>query len=300
MRDNIKRPFLFLKRILLLKIIRYLLFDRVRVPIKNKRILFTGISKSILLKNIAIEGYHSYETEFVTLIENYPWHIDLFIDGGAHIGFYSILATLSLDKSVETIAIEPFPENIRYIKEVKKNNNLEFTLIEKALFKRDDQELTFYYPAKSKLPSNASLINSFQGTNGIFKNIPYKTTTISTVSLPTVAGGKNVDTLIKLDCEGSELAILKASPSILKRNNVDFIIEILINNTDKNDLYALMREHGYDAYLLTNSGFVKEERPLTFPYPNIKNRTIWKNHFFTKKNPNMIREASLRLYGYFI
>lgn len=301
--------FSLFKRRLMMEVIKYKLFDKKRVRIGDRKILFTNISDSNLLTKITVKGYREFESEVVKLIENYPWHIDRFIDTGAHIGFYSILATIFFSKDVDIIAVEPFPANVEYIRKIKRINDFDFKLIDKALDKSDDGEVTMYYPVgrnSSKLSSSASLINSFQGTDGIYNNLPCKTLTVKTITLPTAVGIDNRDTLIKLDCEGNELNILKTSSPILKRPNVDFIIEIMLNDKDKQDVYDLMKGYGYNAYLITNTGFVREDRPLTLPYLDIENKyrnytgTVWKSHFFTKRDPHAIEEASLTLYGYYI
>ena len=105
--------------------------------------------------------------------------------------------------------------------------------------------------------------------------------------------------LIKLDCEGNELAILKGASSVLERSNIDFIIEVLLDNDDRQEIFNLMRGFGFDAYLMTHAEFVKQDRPLTIPFPG-RRRTMWANQFFTKRNIEEIREVSLRLYGYWI
>lgn len=293
----------YTRKTLIRLFIRHGILRNIRVSIKDRSIAFDELHGSNLLKMIAVDGYRAHEDEVVRLIEKYPWTIDKFIDAGANIGFYSILASIFFNKDVKVIAVEPFPDNIRYIKKVMKKNNLNFDLIERALDGESDKELSMFYPigkGSSKLASSASLINSFKGTKGIFSNLPYKTIPVRTVTLPQVIGDGDSRTLVKLDCEGNELKILKSSRILLERGNVDYIIEMCINDSDKHELYRLMADSGYDAYLISNAGFIKEDRPLTLPYPNIKNRTIWKNHFFTKKEPNLIKKASLDIYGYYV
>ena len=85
--------------------------------------------------------------------------------------------------------------------------------------------------------------------------------------------------------------ILKFS-SVLERENVDFIIEIMINDSDKNEVFDLMIEHGYNGYLITNAGLIKESRPLTPPRHDRVDRTLWRNHFFTKKPISEIKNFS--------
>ncbi len=291
-----------LRKKIVRELIRCKLLKETTFSLKDRRITFPDIDASNLLCEIACSGYRSYEGEVVTLMENYPWRIDAFIDGGANVGFYSVLGKVFFEKA-DIIAIEPFPENIEYINKLKTLNNLDFKLIDKALHSRSNERLTMYYPTaktSSKLASSASSINSFKSSGGVYDNLPYKTFEVSTITLPEILDNRNENVLIKLDCEGNELNILKASSQILDRRSVDFIIELMINDKDKQDIFNLMKGFGYSAYLMTNSGFVKEDRPLTLPTPSRNDRTQWKNHFFTKRDEASIKEVSLKLYNYYI
>ncbi|MBT5400011.1 hypothetical protein HOL24_05660 [bacterium] len=61
-----------------------------------------------------------------------------------------------------------------------------------------------------------------------------------------------------------------------------------------------MKSNGYTGYLITNAGLVKEDRPLTLPRPNRSDRTLWRNHFFTKKPISEIEQFSIKNYGHWI
>lgn len=273
-----------------------------RIEVNGRSVLFTHIQRSNLLRQIAVDGFRSYETELVTLVESYPFKISKFVDGGANIGFYSILVSLTLP-DVEVVAVEPFPANVTYMKELQRMNDLSFSLVEKALDEQSRDGLVLYCPTgrrSSALSSSASLTNSFSGTQGIFSNLPYETVTVSTTTLANVLGDEPCPALVKLDCEFNELSILQGSASVLGRDEVDFVVEIGIGDHDKEDVFGLFRGFGYGAYLITNAGLVREDRPLTFPYPHGNNRTIWRNHLFTKRSAEEIRAVSLARYGYWI
>lgn len=249
-----------------------------------------------------MRGYfESYENEVLTFITHYPWGVDLFIDGGANIGFFSYYIALTKDWKV--IAVEPFPENVTYIQDHQRNNKIEFTLVDKALDATGQTTKTLFFPSakgSSKLSTSASLVNSFAGSGKCFDHLSCKTLQVQTVTLAEIAGEGDLKRLIKLDCEGNELSILGAAESLLTQEHNDFILEIMINDTDKHEVHSLMTSFGYQAYLLTNAGLVREDRPLTMPYPNVKNRTLWKNHFYTKKNVEIVRDFSLKAYGYWV
>jgi len=292
----------YIKRIIRRAAINYGLIRKKTFLVNKKTIALSNLNESSLLREITLNGFESYENELVTLIKNYPWELYAFFDVGANIGFYSILTEVYHPKT-KIVAVEPFPKNIEYIKKIKKQNGLNFQLVERAIDKSSGEKKSFYFPtakSSSKLASSASLINSFKGTNGIFNHLPYETVEVETETLNSIVSSISDPCLIKIDCEGNELSILTSSTPILERDNVDFIIEIMINDSDKNNVFSLMEEYGYRGFLITNSGLVHEDRPLTFPYPNRKNRTIWKNHFFTKKDISKIKDVSIKYYGYCI
>ena len=89
--------------------------------------------------------------------------------------------------------------------------------------------------------------------------------------------------MIKIDVEGWEYKIISSTKILETLKNVDLILEFNINNPFNNKLFNLLINFGYDSYLMTNKGLIKEFKPLTIPKPKIKSsRTIWRNHFFTK------------------
>ena len=111
-------------------------------------------------------------------------------------------------------------------------------------------------------------------------------------------------TLIKLDLEGYELPVLQsAAKTLTDRSDIDLIVEIMINDTDKDQIFSFLMGMGYNGYLITNAGLVREDRPLTLPYHSSRNktqRTCWKNHFFSKRPPSDIEAFSHAAYGYYI
>jgi len=282
-------------------LIEYGLIRSKRFKVNGKKILFHSIRKNNLLKNICILGFESHENEVIKLVKNYHWELDCFYDIGSNIGHYAVIAS-SYHKESDVIAVEPFPLNAEYIKQIKDNNDMKFSIVQRAVDSISNQEKTFYFPiskSSSKLPGTGTLINTFKGSGGIFNSIPFKTVKVKTISLDDLVQSCNGNALIKIDCEGNEFNILSGSSTILK-DNIDFIVEIMINDNDKHDLFTLMQENGYSGYLITNAGLVSENRALTLPKPDRNDRTLWRNHFFTKKPVSEIKKFSIEHYGYWI
>ena len=128
----LKKIIRFGKKILFSSLINKGFIRQKTFIINKKPITISSINKSNLLKQIAKNGFESYENEMVTLIKNYPWKMNKFIDIGANIGFFSVLTEI-FHPNTKVIAVEPFPKNIEYLKMLKNKNKLSFHLYEKAI-----------------------------------------------------------------------------------------------------------------------------------------------------------------------
>lgn len=272
------------------------------VRVGGRDIRFHRMGDSSITETIALNGFDSFEYELHQFIRHYPWPLGHFIDAGANIGFYSVLASVTHPQAAVT-AIEPFPANIAYIDELKSRNGLRFDVVPRALDDVSGARKSFYAPLthrSAKLPSTASLINTFKGSGGVYDDIPCHEITVETIRLSELL--KPGPTLLKMDIEGAELKVLGSIEHELRiRDDLDVIVEIMINDADKQDVFSFMRSCGYTGYLLTNAGLVAEDRPLTLPSPTSREtllRTCWKNHLFTKRPAAEIRDFSLRVFGY--
>ena len=242
--------------------------------VNSKNIVFHDLGNNNLLKGIGINGFESHENETIKLIKKYNWEVDNFFDIGSNIGHYAVIASLYLE-NVDVVAVEPFQLNAEYIDKLKVNNNLSFSLVKKAVDSTTGETKDFYFPISknsSKLPASGTLINSFKGSGGVYNDLPFNVVQVETITLD----------------------------DLTKDNKGSFLIKIMINDKDKNDVFNLMSEHGYNGFLITNAGLVREDRPLTLPRPNRSDRTLWRNHFFSKKPIDEIEKFSTDNYGYWI
>jgi FkbM family methyltransferase len=274
------------------------------VRVGGRDIRFHRMADSSITETIALNGFDSFEYELHQLIKHYPWPVGHFIDAGANIGFYSVLASAA-HPGVTVTAVEPFPSNIAYINELKDRNGLHFDVVPRALDDVSGARKSFYAPLthrSAKLPSTASLINTFKGSGGVYDDVPCHEITVETIRLSELLSYG--PTLLKMDIEGAEHKVLRSIENELRtRTDLDLIVEIMINDADKQEVFDFMQSCGYAAYLITNAGLVAEDRPLTLPSPTSREtllRTCWKNHFFTKRPAAEIRDFSMKTFGYAI
>ena len=266
--------------------------------IGSRQIVFAPIRRqSRLIDQLVDHGIWSYESELSHFVFANPFGYEHFVDGGAHVALFSTLAECSGTYS-DITAIEASPATAAYIRDFKQSNGLSFSLQECALGASVGR-LTFEIPETGYvMPSHSAL-----SVSDLYREQSKRK--IEVASWPLTEFLKAGRTLVKLDCEGAEETILKAALDALTgRNDIDLIIEIMINDINKQTVFELMRGAGYDAYLMTNAGLVREDRPLTLPVQGVRpkpgsSRTGWRNHLFTKAPPAEVKRVSLALYGYF-
>lgn len=269
----------------------------------NHNICFDDLNSNAVLMQIGSYGFKfGYEYELKRFIEKYNSKVDTFIDGGANIGYYSLLFSIN-NSSTKCIAVEALDRNVEYMKNLKMINNLTFEIINCAIDIVDNKRMEFFVPkniGKNKLSAIGSLNKSFRESQGVYSNIDYEIKEVKTITLPTLLQGSE-KSLVKLDIEGNEFRVLEDSLKILDPGNIDFILEIMLYDEDKDLLFTLMKDYGYRAFLITNKGLVEEQKALTMPYPYPRsNGTLWKNHFFTKREISEVKRISHDAFGNFI
>ncbi len=233
-------------------------------------------------------------------------HYETFIDLGAYFGYFSIYAKVKSNiKNV--FAYEASSYNFKQLKKFTKLNNAEIVLINKAVGEKSGN-VKFYKPTydkNEKFPSHGQLTDpKLDKTNLYFKK-EFQTEKAEMIPMQEIFKN-NVKglTLIKLDIEGYEEKSLRSIENELKLSHkVDLLVEILINDKNKISLFNFLKSLGYNSYLLTNAGLIFEDRPLTLPKPYGDTskgplRTLWKDHLFTKKGKDEIKELNNKIFMY--
>lgn len=122
-------------------------------------------------------------------------------DIGAHVGFYTLLASVLVGPRGKVIAFEPLPRNIRYLKEHVRLNRCDNVLIVEAAV------------------GDESGIASFEeGTNSYTSHLSSKgCIKVRTVNLDdlVLSGEIPLPDYMKIDVEGAELSVLSGAKSIL-------------------------------------------------------------------------------------
>ena len=158
-----------------------------------------------------------YEKFTSRIVQNIAKNTDLFIDVGAHYGFFSLLVGSSNPKC-RVISFEPEPNNFKVLKKNVSQNNLNNIKTVNQAVSNKIQRKKFNVSTAS---DNCSFIK--HPSTPSLKQIEVSTVTLSEILV------ENPDSqiLIKVDVDGHELAILEGIEGILeKSNNIQLILEL--------------------------------------------------------------------------
>jgi FkbM family methyltransferase len=151
-----------------------------------------------------------YQTEFSLFVRRILAPDAVVIDGGAHIGVLSVLLA-SLCRSGRVYAFEPGPGSRAHLVDNVAANHLDNVVVEDAALYDADGEIVFAfdetYPAGSHVDAHGRSVRS--------------------VRLDSWANARGIERLdlLKLDVEGSELAVLDGAQETIRRFRPVAIIE---------------------------------------------------------------------------
>ena len=269
---------------------------------------FHGMHYNELKSSKALQEFYknkNTEIEMFLLIEGLDFKS--MIDCGAYFGYFSIYSD-KIKNNLNVVAFEADKDNFERLNYFVDLNFSKVKTYNKAIGGKTEKVEFFkpIYKNISKYPAHGQVGDPKLQESNPYKDRKFKKYSVEMISLSEVLNEFALDkTLLKLDIEGKEKEALQSIYKDLKaRSDLDLIIELMINDDDSFDIFNLIRSCGYDSYLITNAGLVAEkDHPLILPKPNEspkekKLRTLWRNHFFTKRSSSEIKKLNLLTFGY--
>jgi FkbM family methyltransferase len=185
-----------------------------------------------------------FEPETTLCLREQLRSVDVFVDVGANIGFYTCLARLA-DKQV--IAVEPLPKNLEYLyANILANDWTDIEVFPVGLSERPG--LATLYGGSS---TGASLIGGWAGTSRLFR----RTISVSTLDILLGVQWAGKKMLIKIDVEGAEYRVLLGASQVMDMQpKPTWLVEICLGefhpaekNPDFQNTFNLFWQHGYEA-----------------------------------------------------
>lgn len=159
---------------------------------------------------------------------------DIFIDAGANIGYYSVLASRLVGSLGKVFACEMMPSTISVLRNnIKLNKCNNIIVVEAAISSRNDMLIDAHMPSQKF--GSASIVR-----HKFMQGIQVKTVTLSNIL-------KNYQEVacIKLDLEGAELEAL-----IGMGNDLQKFRYIIFENNQESDLASFLTRSGYSIKYL--------------------------------------------------
>lgn len=211
----------------------------------NNSIMLPFINGTYLLTNHGMTGATGdwycglREYEDMSFVLHVLKSGDLFVDVGANIGSYSILAGTC--KDVEVIAFEPVPTTFSWLQKNIKINALEYKITAMNYGLAEKKK-------KIQFSSNLDILNHVLSDNE--KNLPFLE--IDVLTLDSVLKEK-CPTVIKLDVEGYEANVLEGAKNMLNNPSLIAIIVELNGSGDRYgnkdiEIHKLLTSKGFNSY----------------------------------------------------
>ena len=205
-------------------------------------------SSTIFSRNLYKYGsWEAKETNWI--IKNFYNHGSLnFVDVGANFGWYTCIFSQLANNNGKVIAIEPSPDNLKYLEKNIEENNLRNIFLEKVAVGEKEENLLLY-KALNTNPGAHSLIKDtpFQGKEGITYPVKVK-------SLDSILFNVNKINLMKMDIEGYEISALKGGLDTLKRVEnllIEFSPHLWKNPVDEaTEFFKILSDSGLQPHTL--------------------------------------------------
>ena len=195
--------------------------------------------------------YGYYEKTLGDLLKRILQPGDVFLDIGANIGYFSLLAA-NKEPTSKIFSFEPVKNLLQKLeKNISVNNFRNITAVNAAISDTIEEKELFVSAADNSGMSSFHPPENYSGTKE-------KVKVVTIDSWFKTAGLSKID-LIKLDIEGSELAALKGMQEVLQIFKPVVIAEInpetlgLFNLTPA-DVYEYLTNLDFTGYLITESG----------------------------------------------
>ncbi|MBA7620167.1 hypothetical protein ES703_27511 [subsurface metagenome] len=191
------------------RLLKVILPNNMTVPILQGKL--RG-KKWIIGSGVIEMALGSYEYEKRTLIERRVQNSSVFYDIGAHVGFYTLLASQLVGPDGKVIAFEPVCRNLNYLRRHLVINHCANVVVIGAAV--SDKNGIFPFSEGS---------NSSMGYLSDEGNL-----TVNTVSIDELVmnGEIAAPDYMKIDVEGAELLVLKGAKATLSNCNVEMFLAI--------------------------------------------------------------------------
>jgi len=190
---------------------------------------------------------------------------DTFLDIGAHIGYYSLLAASLVGTSGQVFSFEPNADNLLQLKENIMLNQYASVQIFPFAVGDENKEVNFFENQDND--GGHALWDVGKHDFNIKSRENSQTFTVQMKTLDSLFSESKIDSLklIKMDVEGCEAMVLEGATQLLKTHQYPFVISEINRfalsemGSSEDEVRNKMNSLGYECYVLTEAGLIKQE-----------------------------------------
>jgi FkbM family methyltransferase len=252
---NVLRPFKFI----LPQSLKFPVSGKVKVTWnKNTQLYLNGNQTCFVSRLLFWEGIQGYDYPVIKIFSQIVKQSEVFIDIGANIGYYSILAA-ALNPKLRALAFEPSPGAFIFLSENIELNHLKNISPYKLALTNTEGKLTFYQHSNPKvknlqeqLGGSSSLVLDEENKDQ-FQSIEVDATTLSQFVQKNQI---NTIDIIKIDTEATEHLVIEGGFDVLEKFKPIIICEVLKNKIEK-ELETIFNRLGYKYFFVTDDGLIQ-------------------------------------------
>lgn len=231
---------------------------RIRIP-SSSQLLLNVNPTCYVGKVLFWEGIAGFESGIQNLFKFLISRSKTFVDVGANIGLYSLLAA-KYNPGINVISFEPLPAGFKYLKaniEINRAVNVEAHQL--ALSDRSDTT-TFFFSLNPKFPfvedqltSTGSLDRQQADRTSVLKSVSVKQMTLDQFVADSKPG--QID-LLKLDTEATEHLVIDGAKETLRKYRPIVLCEVLPGRVE-DEIQSRFDLMDYTAFTVTASGLTE-------------------------------------------
>lgn len=206
---------------------------------------------------------HDSELRLAKYIINNLHQNQVFVDVGAHFGYYSLLAELLVGRRGSVYAFEASPANCEVLKR-SAGTNSHIKIYNKAVSDTRVKAKLYEFPTPYS-EYNTLDTTQFEHESWFSRNHPTKVK-VAAITLSEFFRQERVDPhMIKIDVEGSENKVIKGVESYLQNHAPIMIMEFLSaerSNQAHNAAHQLLLSLGYQVYRIDHQGHLSMVRDI--------------------------------------
>ncbi|MCP4201139.1 MAG: FkbM family methyltransferase [bacterium] len=219
-------------------------YRRLRDESRFRTRCYTATARGFEISGNREVASDAFEAEEVELLASLMETVDVFVDIGANVGYYTLLART---RGVEVVAVEPNSANLRYLGANLKRNGFTDVEVCSLGLAHEAGEAEFW-----GVGGGVSTTRDWKGVDS-----PY-VETVSTSTLDLLLGDRFADRrlLVKIDVEGAELGVLEGARETLQRAAPSvWMVETYLDrprsaagNPHFLETFELFWKHGFSAH----------------------------------------------------